>query len=149
MPKKTAVTTIEIVSTNTTEFMGYPIDLLKGLSGMGRALVDDDALFEALTAFTTANDGTAGSVFGPALLTKDATTIVQSTTVVSVPEDLGKPDVVAAPVAPDAAQGWDALELDDLIALAAEKGVTVPGRVKTHGKLVAALEAAGISAPSA
>ena len=51
---------------------------------------------------------------------------------------------VAPVVAAPAPQGWDALELDDVIALAAKHNVTLP-RVRTHGKVVSLLVAAGVT----
>ena len=145
MSPKTATRTV--VSTNTNEFMDYPVDLLQGLKGMGRGIIDDAKLYAAVTAYAERSDS-VGSTLGPALLTKDAREIVVSTTTQPVPADLGKPAIVAVAVDPDAEVGWDALDLDDLIALAAKHDVTVQGRVKTHGKMVSALEAAGISPPA-
>lgn len=139
--------TVVTVTANPNEFQGYPVDLLRGLKGLGKAIIDDDALYTAVQAFhESATEGSALGVLGPALLTKDPTIVVTSATVHAVPDDIGKP----APPPRDedgedgGADGWDAYDLHGLLALVKQHKVQVDGRVKTPGKLIAALEAAGV-----
>lgn len=129
------------VNVNPNEFMGYPTELLRGYKGMGPALIGDDKLHEAVVKYheSQAPDG-SGSVLGPALLTKDATQVVQSITTAKVPDGVGQKPVPKE----SKVEGWDAYDLHALIALAEAKGVKIDGRVKTPGKLIAALDAAGV-----
>lgn len=123
-------------------FQGYPVDLLRGLSGMGPALVGDDALYAAVVAFNASSvEGSNGASYGPALLTADATTVVQSITAHKVPDSVNAPKAV---VSAEADASWDSYDLTALLAKVAKHHVTVDGRVKTPGKLIAALEAAGV-----
>ncbi len=122
-----------------TMFHGYPLDVLRAYSGMGPALIGDDALAEAVAAFDlSAASGNGVGVFGPALLAEDPTVPVRSVTAHTVPDSV-KP----MPVATDSAT-WDDYDLDALLAKVAEHKVVVQGRVKTPGKLIAALDAAGV-----
>lgn len=136
-----------IVHTNPTEFQGYPVELLRGLAHLGKAIIGDDALFAAVQEYNeSATPGGVG-VLGPALLTKDCTIVVTSATVNKVPDSAGpapKPAIVAAARSDDE-DPWADQSLDDLLALVKRHGVEVPGRVKTPGKLIAALEAAGVT----
>ena len=130
------------ITTDPNTFHGYPLDLLRAYAGMGPALIGDDALAAAVAAFNlTAADGKGVGVFGPALLTDDATITVQSVTAHQVPDTV-KPIPV---VADDATASWDAYDLDGLLAKVAAHKVEIQGRVKTPGKLIAALEAAGVA----
>lgn len=142
------MTNVVTVVANPSEFMGYPVDLLKGLAGMGPALIGDDKLFEAITKYNetiSPAGGGAGMVLGPALLTKDCRTVVTSSTVIKVPEEIGKPAPVTAKDTPDGEDPWGAYDLQALLDKVKANNVTVDGRVKTPGKLIAALEAAGIA----
>lgn len=131
------------VRTNPTEFRGYPVDLLRGLKGLGPALVDNPALYAAAQEYNdSATPGGAGSL-GPAMLTEDCNITVTSSTMHTVPEAIAAPKVtpVREPVGDDP---WAAHDLTDLLELVRINNVEVPGRVKTPGKLIAALEAAGV-----
>jgi hypothetical protein len=128
---------------NPSEFHGYPVDLLAGLKGLGKSIIGDDTLFAAVEAYNAASvTSEAGSTLGPALLTADCTITVTSSTAHAVPEHVARP--VVAPVVEAETEGWDGYTLDDLLAKVAEHGVEVKGRVKTPGKLIAALEAADV-----
>lgn len=135
-----------IVRTNPTEFKGYPVDLLRGLKGLGPALVDDPALYAAAMEYNeNASSGASGSL-GPALLTPDCRTVVKGSNEHTLP-----PELAAPPKAPDRAppptegDPWDQYDLSQLLDLVRQHGVEIPGRVKTPGKLIAALEAAGVT----
>jgi len=142
------MTNVVTVVANPSEFMGYPVDLLKGLAGLGPAIIGDDTLFDAITKYNetvSPAGGGNGMVLGPALLTKDCRTIVTSSTVIKVPEEIGKPEPVATKTTPDGEDPWAAYDLQALLDTVKQHNVTVDGRVKTPGKLIVALEAAGIA----
>ena len=127
------------VIANPGEFRGYSVSLLQSVAHLGKAILDDDALYEAAQAYAaTAVPGGIGSL-GPALLTEDASVVVKSITAHTLPVS----DPTPAPVASDDAS-WDTYELADLIAKAKTAGVVLP-KVKTPGKVIAALEAAGVT----
>ena len=127
------------VIANPGEFRGYSVSLLQSVAHLGKAILDDDALYEAAQAYAaTAVPGGIGAL-GPALLTEDASVVVQSITAHKLPA-LAK---TAEPVASDDAS-WDKYEIADLIAKAKTAGVVLP-KVKTPGKVIAALEAAGVT----
>lgn len=133
--------TITVVA-NPNEFEGYPVDLLKGLAGMGKALIGDDKLFAAVQAYNASAVAGGAGVLGPALLTKDASITVKGAQWIHVPEEV----VAAKPVAPVAdVSKWDDYDLQGLLDKVKQHGVTVDGRVKTPAKLIAALEAAGVT----
>lgn len=121
-------------------FHGFPVDLVQGLQGFGRAVIDNDALYEAVQAYQETVASVGGAVLGPALLTTDATQPVRGLHWHRIPSDL-KP--APAPSA-KAEATFETMELDDLMALAAKHNVVL-GRVKTPGKVIAALEAAGVT----
>ena len=127
-------------TSDPSQFRGYPIDLLQGLHGSGRAVIDNDALYDAVQAFHETAQGNKGTILGPALLTADATQPVRGQHWYSVPADL-RP---APAPSPAAEQTFETMDLDALIALAATHNVPL-GRVKTPGKVIAALEAAGVT----
>lgn len=122
------------------EFRGYSVSLLQSVAHLGKAILDDDALYEAAQAYAaTAVPGGIGS-YGPALLTEDATVVVKSVTAHQLPASEPK----AVPVSDEAEKSWDAYELADLIAKAKAAGIPLP-KVKTPGKVIAALDAAGVT----
>ena len=122
------------------EYRGYSITLLQSVAHLGKAILDDDALYEAAQAYAlTAQPGGIGAM-GPALLTDDCTVVVKSVTAHTLPKSETKP----APVSDEKEATWDAYELPDLIAKAQSAGLTLP-KVKTPGKVIAALEAAGVA----
>ena len=127
------------VIANPNEFMGYPIDVVRGHRGLGPAMMDAE-LYAVVQAFEAQNvEIGSGLSYGPALLTTDATQVVRSSTAYEAPVFATKPVVADAKLA-----SWDTYDLDGLIAKAAEKGVVLP-RVKTPGKVIAALEGAGVT----
>ena len=129
-------------TTDQFQFQGYPVDLLLGLKGMGKNIIGDDTLYEAVRAYNDATvEGAGGSALGPALLTADASTVITSSTAHHVPAHIARPAPVAVV---EADPSWDSYDLTALLAKVAQHGVTVDGRVKTPGKLIAALEAAGV-----
>lgn len=142
------MTTHTVVRTNPTEFKGYSVDLLRGLKGLGPALVDDADLYAAAVEYNdSASPGAAGSL-GPALLTADCNTVVVSSTAHVAPEMIVAKGNAAAekPSRSESSDDpWAEYDLGDLMALVKKHGVDVPGRVKTPGKLIAALEAAGVA----
>lgn len=125
---------------STDQFRGYPISLLVSVKHMGKAILNDDKLYEAAQAYTDPAKG--GGNFGPALLAKDCNVSVTPASVV-------KPKPVAAPVAPPKvdddpnADPWAGHEIHDLKALLKDNGITAP-RVLTPGKAIELLEAAGV-----
>lgn len=124
-------------------FRGYPIDRIRAHLGMGPALIGDDALYAAVVAYESANvEGSGGSSYGPALLTEDCRTVVTSITAHSVPDSVNSRP--SAPVSEEKVASWDDYDLHALLAKVTQHNVTVDGRVKTPGKLIAALESAGI-----
>ena len=128
------------VIANPGEFRGYSVSLLQSVAHLGKAILDDDALYEAAQAYAaTAVPGGIGSL-GPALLTEDASVVVKSITAHTLPA----PEPKVAPVSDEQAATWDSYELADLIAKAKTAGVVLP-KVKTPGKVIAALEAAGVT----
>ena len=122
-------------------FRGYPTDLLLRVKNMGRAIIGDDALYEAAQAYTDPAKG--GGHFGPALLAEDCTVSVTP----------GSPRAAAAAPAPvetpkkktesDDADPWAGYEVHDLKELMKAKGLTPP-RVLTAGRAIELLEAAGV-----
>jgi hypothetical protein len=62
---------------STDTFKGYPTDLLTRVKGMGRAIIGDDALYDAAQEYTDPAKG--GGNFGPALLAADCTVSVTPT----------------------------------------------------------------------
>ena len=127
------------VIANPNEFMGYPLDVVRGHRGLGPAMMDAE-LFAVVQAFEAQNvEIGSGMSYGPALLTKDASTVVRSSTAYEAPVFTTKPIVADAVV-----ESWDTYDLDGLIAKATEKGIVLP-RVKTPGKVIAALEGAGVT----
>lgn len=134
------------VTINPNEFQGYPVELLRSLKGLGPAIIGDDVLHAAVKAYTEqAAANPAGSVLGPALLTADCTMVVQSNTAKAAPETMTAPAVVDDGTDEPSDTTWDAHDLDSLNALVKKHGVTIDGRVKTAAKLIAALEAAGVT----
>lgn len=136
------------VIANPSEFMGYPVDLLKGLAGMGPALIDNAQLYDAIVKYNetvSPAGGGGGTVLGPALLTKDCRTVVTSSTAIRVPDEVGKPDPVVAKETPAGEDPWASYDLQGLLDKVKQHNVTVDGRVKTPGKLIAALDAAGVT----
>jgi len=133
---------------NTKQFMGYDVTLLDGLSHMGKSLIGNDQLFEAVQAYAKQNVKGATTHLGPAILSATPHIAVESMTTIRAPKVDTVPPITETPEIPkDADEAWDALELDDLIALAAKHDVTIPGRVKTHGKVKGLLIQAGIAPP--
>lgn len=125
---------------STDTYKGYPTDLLTRVKGMGRAIIGDDALYEAAQEYTDPAKG--GGNFGPALLAADCTVSVTPTA----------PPRAAAPVVPapapkkeaaDDADPWAGYEVHDLKELMKSKGLTAP-RVLTAGRAIQILEAAGV-----
>lgn len=130
---------------STDTFRGYPTSLLVSVKHMGKAILGDDALYEAAQAYTDPAKG--GGNFGPALLTEDCNISV-------TPPSPGAKPKAAAPAAPAAppkgddgksadADPWAGYEIHDLKALLKERGITAP-RVLTPGKAIELLEAAGV-----
>jgi hypothetical protein len=125
---------------STDNFRGYPTSLLVSVKHMGRAILADDALYEAAQAYTDPSKG--GGNFGPALLTEDCNISV-------TPPTVGVKPKAAAPVAPPKVEEepkedpWAGYEIHDLKALLKENGITAP-RVLTPGKAIELLEAAGV-----
>lgn len=125
-------------------FRGYDTDLLISLKAHGRALVGDDALYEAAQEYT--DPATGGGVFGPAL--RDANfqpspprptsfldiEIDEGTTVLEVEED-------------EDASPWDAFDLITLRDLLKANNVDFP-RTMTKGGAIKRLEAANIPLPT-
>lgn len=130
--------------TNPNEFKGYSVDLLRGLAGLGPSIIGDDELFAAAQEYNSSAVENGVGTLGPALLTKDCNEIVTSIGAHAVPASV-KPAAPAKPAPVDSEDPWSAYDLDALDALCMQHQVTIKGRVKTPGKLIAALEAAGVT----
>lgn len=123
-------------------FRGYDTDLLISLKAHGRALVGDDALYEAAQEYTDPTTG--GGIFGPAI--RDVAPqrpvpasfldieIDEGTTVLEVEED-------------EDASPWDAFDLITLRDLLKANNVDFP-RTMTKGGAIKRLEAANIPLPT-
>lgn len=120
-------------------FRGYPTDLLTRVKNMGRAIIGDDALYEAAQAYTDPAKG--GGNFGPALLAEDCTV---SVTPVAARAAIAPARVVEPPKkTDDGTDPWAGYEVHDLKDLMKANGLTPP-RVLTAGRAIELLEAAGV-----
>src|SRR3954468_24787331 len=104
---------------STDTFKGYPTDLLTRVKGMGRAIIGDDALYEAAQAYTDPAKG--GGNFGPALLAADCTV---SVTPVAAQAAIPPARVLETPKKTgDEADPWAGYEVHDLKELMKSNGL--------------------------
>lgn len=122
-------------------YRGYNIDLLLKIKHLGRAVVGDDALYEAAQAFTSAAVG--GGLYGPALTSETpgmSVTPPQPTRAVTLP-------VATVALADSSADPWDGCDVVELKGIMQAHGLTPP-RTLTVGKAISLLEAAGVTSPT-
>lgn len=139
-------------------FRGYDTDLLISLKAHGRALVGDDALYEAAQEYT--DPATGGGIFGPALREIGPQRRVPAALLdVENGTDhagLPTPTPVMSPVEHASAElrgeeedayPWDAFDLITLRDILKANNVDYP-RTMTKGGAIKRLEAANIPLPT-
>lgn len=124
-------------------FRGYNIDLLLKIKHLGRAVVGDDALYEAAQAFTAASVG--GGLYGPALTSQTPGVSVTPPQPKQASATLPIPTVANADTEP--ADPWEGCDVVTLKGIMQAHGLTPP-RTLTVGKAISLLEAAGVTHPT-
>lgn len=126
-------------------FRGYDTDLLISLKAHGRALVGDDALYDAAQAYT--DPATGGGVYGRALLDVAPQRAFPASARDVDDDTVERESAMAIAEEDEDASPWDAYDLITLRDLLKANNVEFP-RTMTKGGAIKRLDAANISPPT-